>query len=584
MSAILRRMLAFFLGIVVGITGGALWGYQNFKPMKIADTGLEVSPELQDYTVEEFVELIIKATKEPDQFTFDRLEKEYGVNIAEILEKMGIYSDDVDQEDWNALKNVSLLSILKGPDAFLDNIKLRALYVILPSITGLSLDQILSPEAQVQLGDYTLYELLNSDAVTKEMGLMTALKGLKVGSLLPSVFDATYDEGKHRYTYATKEDSSLQALNLIANIELKTILDIADGADIMEQLFDGGLSEITDMPVAEILSYLLAMTGSDVQKLVGKYTRVLGDLSVSDLFEKVDGKYTFTAENIPGKIEIGYLLGYEKGEDDLWYTDEECTKRATGVLAVIADIDLETIMNADGDVMQIIEGALGNLSIMSIYRTIDAEGEPPMLVKMLGDISVKDIIRGGADNIVENVKNNLTYYIGEATLGDLIGDLLPAEVKEFVDGNALTKALMNLKVGDFIRDEYTFENMLGAIENAIGDVSIGEVIGYEKVDGVWQNLPSPLLGVVFDITISDLFDIIRSDNFTDAVKGLLGNLTIGDIFGNAMGYGVTDEDPVYHKGETHVTDGFNEFLYVPLWEVLATFDEAVEDTVLDDVR
>ena len=589
MSAILRRILAFVLGVVIGVSGGLVWAYESFRPMTVVEmtgTDIGMGPELSDYTVEELAELVKRALEAPDQYTFDRLEKEYGLDLAKLLEAVGIKSDDTNSEDWNALKSISLLSIAQGPDKLLDNIKLRALYVLLPSLTGMPLDELLSPEAQVQLGDYTLYELTNSDAATEEVGLITALKGLKVGSLVPKIFDATYDPDKHEYTYKVKDDqpAALKALDLIANVRLKSILDIINGADVMEELFEGGLRPVAEKPFTEILESLLGIAGEDVKNLVGQYIQVLGDLSLADMFERnEDGKYVFKPENIAEKLELGYALGLHKGEDGKWYKDEACTTPAEGILSVIAKADLAGIFDADGDALKIVDAVVGGLSVMDVYRTIIPEGDAPALIEALGDFSVRDVIRGGSDKIVSNLIENLDHYIGDMTLGEAIYDFLPDAAKDFIEGNALLDALMDLKFGDFLKEEYTLDTVLDGIENAVGEVMIGEILGHEKVDGVWQNLEHPLLAVLYDIDMSDIIDIIRSGNVVDAAKSLLGEVTIGQIFGALLDYGITDEDPVYHKGSVHVTDGFNDFLNVPVWKIFTLFEKDSEENFLDDV-
>ncbi|MBR1891517.1 MAG: hypothetical protein IJ811_03370, partial [Clostridia bacterium] len=582
MSGFFRRLLAFVLGVLVAYVGVAFWAYQNVRPMKIADTGITISEEIDDYSLEQFAELVVSATKNPTDFSFDRLEKEYGVDLKALLEKMGVDVSDANEEDWNAFKNISVLNIVNGIDPFLDNIKLRALYPLLPSITKLSLDEILSPEAQVQLGDYSVYELMQSDAATKEIGLMTALKGLTVGSLVPSLFDATYDEANHRYIYTVKEDSPAQILNLIANVQLKGVVDIIGGADVMEEIMEGGLKPIADMPIAEIIGYVLDIAGEEVKNVASDYVRVLGDLTFSDMFKREGDGYVFTTDNIATELEFGYLFGLTKGDDGVWYKDKEMTQPADGVFGMLADFKLVDLFDANGDPVAIVESVLGEMSIKTIYETIYEEDDIPFFANVLKNMTVNDLLRGGVENVFNNVVENVDYYLSNLSIGDLIGDLLPENVSAVIDGNDLLKGLMKLRIGDFIADEYTVDTFVDAFNHAIGDVSIGGALGFEKTDGVW-NVDFELLGVLFNIEFGDIVDAIRSDDLTSATQALIGSITFGDVYNPIFSFTREDETGAYHNGDRYLTKGFGEFLDLEIWRVVATFDPNNEYDITQDI-
>ena len=583
MSGFLRRLLAFVLGFVIAYVGPVYWAYQNVRPMTMAGKGLQTQSELDDYTLEEFAELIVRATKDPDQFTFDRLEKEYGLDIVKILDKAGIDTSNAKEEDLNALKSISILSILKGSNDLLDNIKVRALYVVLPSITGKSLDELLSPEAQVQLADYTLYELLNSDATTKETGLMTALKGLKLGSLLPSVFNATYDEDKHEYIYSVKADAPA-ALDLIANVSLKSIVDILDGADIAEELFEGGLRDLGTRPISDIVTTLVGKD-TELGKTLDQYLKVVGDLSLADLFEKKeDGTYQLTLDNFAEKLELGYLFGYTKGDDGYWYEDEECTTRAKGLLALIADFDLADVLDADGDVLEIVKAAIGDMSILTILETVMDTDELPGLVQGLGSITVNDILKDGADGIIPNLLENVEYYVGNITLGDILEIILPESVMDFLHSNALLDAVLGFTIDDFLTNDYSFDSILDLLDKRLGYVDIGSTFGVEKDEnGDWK-VDFKALGVILDVKISDVIAAIRAGDLAESVRAIIGDVTLGEIYGSIFGYTKTDEDPIWHKDDKHVTDGFSAFLDVELWKIAASLDPNSGYDVVDDIK
>ncbi|MBO4572654.1 MAG: hypothetical protein J5762_02665, partial [Clostridia bacterium] len=582
MSGFLRRLLAFVLGFVIAYVGPVYWAYQNVRPMTMAGKGLQTQSELDDYTLEEFAELIVRATKDPDQFTFDRLEKEYGLDIVKILDKAGIDTTNAKEEDLNALKSISILSILKGSNDLLDNIKVRALYVLLPSMTGKSLDELLSPEAQVQLADYTLYELLNSDATTKEMGLMTALKGLKLGSLLPSVFTATYDEDKHEYTYSVKDDAPA-ALDLIANVSLKSVVDILNGADVAEELFEGGLRDLGTRPISDIVTTLVGKD-TELGKTLDQYLKVVGDLCLADLFEKKDGTYQLTLDNFAEKLELGYLFGYTKGDDGYWYEDDECTTRAKGLLALIADFDLADVLDADGDVLEIVRSTIGDMSILTILETVMDTDELPGLVQGLGSITVNDILKDGTEGIIPNLLENVEYYVGNITLGDILEIILPDSVMDFLHSNALLDAALDFTIDDFLTNDYSFDSILDLLDKRLGHVDFGSMFGVEKDEnGDWK-VDFKALGVILDVKISDVIAAIRAGDLAESVRAIIGDVTLGEIYGSIFGYTKTDEDPIWHKDDKHVTDGFSAFLDVELWKIAASLDPNSGYDVVEDIK
>ena len=388
MSGILRRIAALLLGVIVGVAGGAFWTYQNIKPLQmVGENEVVEGTELTDASVEELAELIVKATKNPDEFSFARLEKEYGIDLKKILKQAGIDTENASEEDMNALQNISLLSVMNGAESLLDNIKLRALYVILPSVMDKELDEILSKEAQAALGDYTLWQLMNSDVATEELGLITALKALKVGALLPSVFDANYNADKREYTYTVKEDSELKILNLLADVPLKAVIDLANGEDPVKSLMEGELSGLGDKPLTEILSTVFSVAGSQTQEKLDRFTRVLGDSTLSDLFKLKGDKYVLTLDNVVEEIDFGYIFGFVKGKDGTWYKDETMTEPVDGLLEMVANLDLKALTTADGDVIKTIDAVIGDMSLTTVYETFVVDKRIPEVVKALGLIN-----------------------------------------------------------------------------------------------------------------------------------------------------------------------------------------------------
>ena len=154
MGNLFRRVLAFVLGMVFTLgavvgsaVGGVFWAYKNLKPLAVVtepDNGLN---DLRDQSIEDLLRLLTNALENPDEYTFDRLQGEYGLDLEEILKGMGIEDVDTESENWKALLSVSLFNAKDGIEPLLDSIKVRALYNFLPSLLDKELDAILSREA-----------------------------------------------------------------------------------------------------------------------------------------------------------------------------------------------------------------------------------------------------------------------------------------------------------------------------------------------------------------------------------------------------------------------------------------------------
>ncbi len=578
MSSFFNRITAFLLGIILTVTAVAGAGFFFYKK------DLAENPDkdgLQDYSVEELVDLLNLAMQSPDEYTLARLEEEYGISLRDFLIDNGINLDEVDEGDWNALANVSIFNIVNGIEPFLDGIKLRSLYVILPQITGLSLDEILSKEAQVKLGDYTLWELMNSNEINKELGLVSALKGLKFGAFLPSVFDAEYNEDKHEYIYVVKDGNGLGILNIFANVSMKGVMDIVNGSDPLTEIMEGDLVTVSHLKIVDILGDFSTIGGSQLEDTLAPFLRVFGDATLGDLFAKDNGEYKLTFDKLATEVEIGYLLGFEK-YDGVWYKDEDCTEKIDGILETLASLNLKEVLEADGDTVALVEAVAGDMSILTLYETFVDDEDIPFIVTVLGNVTVSDLLRNGTENIGSTLVEMLDTYIGNLTLGDALDDLLTFKQKDDINKNALTRALMDLRLGDFLKEEYTLETFLTAFENAIGEVTIGETLNYKKDENGNWICDDEVLGLLLDITFSNIFDVLRSDDAVEMTKALVGDMSIGQIYGAIFGFEKTEEDAIWHKGADHVTNGFSEFLDVEIWKLVASAQKDGEYNIYYD--
>ncbi len=574
MSGLFRRFTAFLLGMLFGVVSliggvgvGVYWAYKNVKPLRGIE---EPIGDIKNSTIEQLAELVVQATQNPNEYTLARIEKEYGLDIAGVLKTAGVDVSATKDNDLKALENVSILSFLSGMDKFLGSIRVRALYVFIPTVTGQSLDDLLSREAQATLGDLTVWELINSAEGSEELGFLSAIKKLKLGSLLPSVFDATYDEAAHKYTYSVKGDSASQLgiLNLVADVEFGAIIDVASGADVVTELVEGDLLTIGKMKIAEVLDTVASVTGKEIADEIAKYTRTFGSLEVRDLFLKNEaGKYVFNADKLISSVELGYVVGYEKGEDGEWVDKDG--KKADGLLGVLAKLNIGDVLKGDGDVIKTIEAVAGDMTIETVFKTFMDEDKIPLIVKKLGQMTVSSIIGSGTDRILDRILENLNLGLSEITLRDALSDILPEKAKDFIESNALLSGLCDLRFGDLIREkeDYTLDTFVTALENAIGKIRLGDVVGLKYENGKWNC--NEFLGILMDKTLGDFLNITRAKNPTDVINDVLGNVTFGDFFGAAFGY--TEVDGIYQKDGEKVTENFDEnFLDMKIADLVVT--------------
>lgn len=600
MGNILRRVTAFLLGIVFtitalvgGVVGGAYYAYKNISPIEdiIAPNDKDTEDALGDLygaSIEELVDLIFNAmdSDKNGEYTFDRLAKEYGLDLAKLLEKMGVDMSKVDTSsgDWKALEGVSLLSVFSDPMKMLDSIKLKALYVLVPGLTGHPISDFLAPEAQSALGEYTITDLIGADEATGELGIVKAIKGLKIGSFLPEIFDSTYDVSTHEYKYTVKEDGAfkdLKFLEIIASVPLQGVFNIIEGGDVMTELLEGEFKPITAMPIADILDMFAAVAGEEVAGVISQYTQVFGDVSVADLFEKDEnGNYTFAYENLLSGLELGYLAGLTK-VDDKWVDKDG--NEATGLLGFVAGISIGDILENKGDVVGMINAAAGDLSLLTIYETIfepDEDGRYPIIIERLGSIKVSDILGDGQENIIDNLKLSLKIALEGTTLRDAVYSFVDETVQEQLESIVIVDALLDIRIDEFIRDEYTPQAIIQIFNDAIGHLTIGEISGVTPTNEALALLMDYRIGQILDGVIA-ILDGDKSP--TEIVDSFIGQYTVGEVFGALTGYEYSEAEDNWVKDGYHIAKGLVPLMKMPISYFVSIFDKEFDFDIMSVV-
>lgn len=606
MGNILRRVAAFLLGIVFtvtslvgGVVGGAYYAYKNVSPLEGAlNSEMQESlGDLYNATIEEWLDLINNA-QDPGkygEYTFARLAEEYGFDLAKLLEQLGLDVSGIDQdsEDWKALEEVSLLSILAsdgGIDKVLESVKLKALYVLAPAVLGGPIDNYLSPEAQSALGDYSISDLLAADEATGELGIVQAIKGLKIGSFLPEIFEASFDVKTNEYVYTVKQDGSLKDftfLNLIGSVPLQGIFNIVEGGDVMTELFEGEFKSITSLPVSEILGMFADVAGEETANVIKQYTQVFGDVTVRDLFEaNEEGKYEFAYENLLSGLELGYLFGYTKTDGEWLDKDGNAP---TGLLGFVAGISIGDILNNEGDVIGMINAAAGDLTIKTIYETIvapDENGDYPMIIERLGTVKVSDVLGGGAENIVSNLKISLRNAFDGATLYEIVA-LFGEDLQNKLADIPIVDALLKMEINSFIRDEYDLQSILYILSDALGDLTVGDVAKQEPTDDA--------LGLLWKYELSNIIEgiisLMNGAKPGEIASGFIGQYTVGEIFGAFTGYAYNEAVDNWGKDGNYIAEGLVPLMktsvakFAYLFEENPSFDmfEVIGDIQIADV-
>ena len=608
MGKLFRRALAFVLGMVFGVTalvgsvvGGAYWAYKNVKPLELVNKEEEKIAglgELESASIEELLDLIGDAVNNPDEYKIKRLEKEYGLDLASLLKSVGIDTENASSVDMDAIRDVSLFSIVNGSAAFLDGIKVRALYVFLPKLIDKPIDELLSSEAQAKLGDYSLLDFFSKDELTEEAGFVSALKNLKLGSILPAKFDSTYDRATHEYIYTLKEGEPENALGLLGNVYIGTLFDIMNGSPIIDEIMEGGLESIGDLTLYEILVTVAGSASSDMKDFVEKRAKAFGDAKISDLFEKVDGEYKFTLDNVSDKIEVGYVLGYYKGEDGLWYQDEACTITVDGVKNAIASANVKELLENKDDTLALIKAAFGDVEIGEFINTLGMEGRIPEGMKALFTVTVGDIIGEEGSDIITNMRKEFSRALGDTTLQEFLG--ITAE-------NKVLENVYQIKVGDLIKPGATGEEILSSIQNALNGIAVGELLGYVRDgEGNW-NCENEYLKPILDVTFGEapaglsllvLLSIFSEGGITEIGQALFGDLKVGDAFAVIFKYDYDENERNWYKSSTEILDDgetevevreyldpdFGEAMHMKLWEMLSAFDKNSDYVMYEDLK
>ena len=635
MSKLFKRLMCLLLGIVIGIsaTVGSIatsvyYLYGNVTVTDILpddkDRLKDMLGDLGNYSAEDIVALFSKAIKAPENYTIADLERDYGLNLVDLINQIAgkniIDTDDPDNKPYiDDLKSISLFALLSGQTdfkAFLSDVPLGAVLSFIPAGT------ILDKEQREKLRKYSVGSLLAVDENTDLPVALSALSDLTVGGVYTNMFEKDGDE------YRAKEGQS-QALNLVANIKLGGLLSPLTGKTTFgDELVGGGLSSIGALTLGDLYRKI---GGENSEELAGRLDGFLTDadgnpVKIRDLFAKdiSDGNdhYRFVLDKLLDSIKLGTFIGFSR-KDGKWVATDGAGNdtEVTGLLSFLADLNITDLYHAltdsgsTSDRIHRIILVFGDLTVGHVFETLgckrDESGKwiksdgtefKSKLAEKLLDFSVRDIF-GDEDQELTgtqvrlNIIGAVSELCGDMTLGEGIGELFGVEsaregenVVYTKDGTRVNPALgrlFDIKLRDIVNafggEKIDLSEVKGVFETAIAGVYLGDMLGGEKVDGVWYKggeKVSDALSLIYEISFNGVFSLLNelnSDNFSysEIIRGFMPETALGDIFAIFSGIkktGVGDDAYFVNADGTPLPKGINSFLTIRLWQYASAFD------------
>ena len=656
MSKLFKRLLCLLLGFIMGISatvgGLATSVYYLYGNMTVADVLPEDKDlqdalgDMKDMSAEDFVGLMRRWLDAPDSFDISDLESKYGFSTVDLVNKLAGGSSDPDDEKnvikkteenqpyIDDLKSVSIFSLLSGKVGFKDfmaDVPAGAVLAFIPS------DTVLDSEQREKLRKYSLGQLISTDEVKNQPGILTALSDLTFGGILPGVFE------KNGGVYTVKEGKP-QALNLLANIRFGGIFDVVTGSsDIGTELVEGGLSPIGEMKVGDFLIDLGVSKEGD--ELPGKLNAIFDEMQIRDLFEKdvTTNKYKFVVDRLLDRVEIGSIMGYTKKENGTWVQkSDDGETEVNGLLGYLANLNLTDVYHAfadEGTVEQKIHNFLlvfGDLSVGDILETFKytkdengvwkkPNGEPVQseLLKSLMDFTIEDVV-GDKDSELtgKQIRLNVVAAISKLAGDDLtvakgLGELFKLKFDEdgnpvkdengyYLDENGESVGVFKTRLFDikfkdlavaFGGDKIELDAIYGVFEESLGGVTLGNVLGMTYSDGSWKNKDggeiTGIVSLLYDIRFGGVFSLVKElenskeFSFSNVIRGFLPYASMGDIIAPLLGYskvGEGNEVRYYDKNGGKIEDGLNTVLLLKLWQIAAGFDKNAEYNLKEEIK
>lgn len=591
MSKIFKRLLCALLGMIIGMvsTLGAVAAtvYYTYGNLTVGDVSgnkyKDALGDLNSFSVEDIIGLAIKGGKAPENYTFADLEKDYGFDLVAFINQLGGGEEEVistaesNQKYIDDLKKTSVFALFNGDgfQKFMNNLSYGAVLSFIPA------SQVFSEQERLKLRRYTLGEMNQKDA-EGQTGLVKALRNVRVGGVLPRIFD--YDEQTDKYSV---KDGFYKGLNVIANVELDSFIDIVNKkSDWATEICEGGLSSVGKLSVSEILK--LCQVPDSVAKHI---VSLVGDLKARDLFVKNDeGKYAFKADNLYDNIKVGGALGLEYRDDGLWYTSSG--EAAKGIFQTVASVNLKSLIHAftdkdNNDALSMarkVALVFGNFSVGNALEMVgytkgedgaytNKNGEEPKMaiLSVLSDLKINDVLYGSEAMTWGRIRFKLMSAVKSAliekgkadmTVGEAFGGIIGIKAEK-ADGkvtftskngeklNTAFVKMLETPVMDYVDafGQETFEKakVLAFVNTLMGDIKLGYFVGANDASGKWLDKNGAAVdekyAKIYGITVSDILVPIMNGekNPLQLIVNILGpSSTVGEYVAPLIGVKQTE--------------------------------------------
>ena len=412
------------------------------------------------------------------------------------------------------------------------------LEVIHEAIADVAVIQLV--EALMTVEEGPLFELLDGKEIgdviywDEEIGaykldFLATLSGMRVGDLLDLVPVYAQNNPELLITWTDKEGAQVVGyMRGFASVDLSNLVNSENEINddmFLEYMYFGDL--LGYVPVFDADGNITSWetsTGDDVEpafrKIVNKPVNDLmnGSFSVSMLMEG---------------LFLGDLLGYtyEIVDGEKIWSDANGT--VVGIDKVVANIDLEQMLDADAD-YSFIAAFEGNLMGDLLGYTKTADGwdnkgaEVVGIDKVIANIDIEALMNPDKEYSVANAFNG-------ALLGDVLGYDFVESKNQWYNGddpvNVIENAIAEIDMGRLLSGDGTYK-----ITTAFNDTFLGDLLGYKRGDAVDSSITKPedmkyvwydendkkLEGVQDELANYNLYKImegeqdIATDNFTVA--------------------------------------------------------------------
>ncbi len=356
------------------------------------------------------------------------------------------------------------------------------LEVVHEAIADVALIQLVESLMSVEEGP--LFELLDGKEVgevivyDEEIGaykldFLVALSGMTIGDLLG--LQPVYAENNPELLISWKDKDGNNVIGYmrgLASFNLSSLTE--DDAEINDEVF------LEHMYFGDLLGYvptfdadgnIIAWDGANGEEVEPTF-RKLVNKPVNDLMNG-----NFTVSMLMEGLFLGDLLGYTSevvDDQKIWYED---SVEVTGLDKIVANIDLEKMLDAESD-YSFIKAFEGNLmgDLLGYTKTVDGwqngTDEVVGIDKVIANIDIEALMNP-----------DKAYSVADAFDGALLGEVLGYDYVEsknhWYNGDepvsVVENAISKINMGELLAGDGSYK-----ITTAFNDTFLGDLLGYKR--------------------------------------------------------------------------------------------------------